>query len=342
MDLSTSYLGLALKNPIVPSASPLSRDLDTLRRLEDAGAAAVVMASLFEEQITLESLELNHYLDYFTESYAESLTTYPEPESFHMGPDAYLDHIRLAKAALGIPVIGSLNGFTTGGWISYAKGIEEAGADALELNVYYLPTNPLRNGAAVEEITLNIVRAVRQSVSIPVAVKLSPYYSSLANLATQLVGAGVNGLVLFNRFYQPDLDIDELEVVPSLKLSTPEELRLPLRWTAILYGRLQADLAITTGVHSGHDVLKSMMAGAQVAMVASELLQNGPERLAGILEEMRAWMEAHEYESVAQMRGSMSQRKVADPGVFERANYMRVLQEWRPDPAGGLYRQIVH
>ncbi len=342
MDLSTSYLGLALKNPIVPSASPLSRDLDTLRRLEDAGAAAVVMYSLFEEQITLESLELNHYLDYFTESYAESLTTYPEPESFHMGPDAYLDHIRRAKEALSVPIIGSLNGFTTGGWISYARGIEEAGADALELNVYYLPTNPLRNGAAVEEITLNIVRAVRQSVSIPVAVKLSPYYSSLANLAAQLAEAGANGLVLFNRFYQPDLDIDELEVVPGLKLSTPEELRLPLRWVAILYGRLQADLAITTGVHSGRDVLKSMMAGAQVAMVASELLQNGPERLASMVEEMRAWMQEHEYESVAQMRGSMSQRKVADPGVFERANYMRVLQAWRPDPAGGLYRQIVH
>jgi dihydroorotate dehydrogenase (fumarate) len=212
----------------------------------------------------------------------------------------------------------------------------------LELNVYYLPTNPLRNGAAVEEITLNIVRAVRQSVSIPVAVKLSPYYSSLANLAAQLAEAGANGLVLFNRFYQPDLDIDELEVVPGLKLSTPEELRLPLRWVAILYGRLQADLAITTGVHSGRDVLKSMMAGAQVAMVASELLQNGPERLASMVEEMRAWMQEHEYESVAQMRGSMSQRKVADPGVFERANYMRVLQAWRPDPAGGLYRQIVH
>ncbi len=212
----------------------------------------------------------------------------------------------------------------------------------MELNVYYLPTNPLRNGAAVEEITLNIVRAVRQSVSIPVAVKLSPYYSSLANLAAQLAEAGANGLVLFNRFYQPDLDIDELEVVPGLKLSTPEELRLPLRWVAILYGRLQADLAITTGVHSGRDVLKSMMAGAQVAMVASELLQNGPERLASMVEEMRAWMQEHEYESVAQMRGSMSQRKVADPGVFERANYMRVLQAWRPDPAGGLYRQIVH
>ena len=341
MDLSTTYLGLDLKNPVVPSASPLSRHIDTLRQLEDAGAAAVVMYSLFEEQITLESLELNHYLDYFTESYAESLSTYPEPESFHMGPDLYLEHIRKAKEALDIPVIGSLNGFSTGGWIEYAKGIEQAGADALELNTYYLPTNPLRNGAAVEEIILNVVRAVRQSVSIPVAVKLSPYYSALANMAVRLETVGADGLVLFNRFYQPDLDIDQLEIVPSLKLSTSEELRLPLRWVAILYGRVQTDLAITSGVHTGRDVLKSMMAGARIAMMASELLQNGPGRVAGVLDEMRAWMTEHEYESVTQMQGSLSQQHTADPGVFERANYMRVLQSWAPDPSGSLYRHTL-
>jgi dihydroorotate dehydrogenase (fumarate) len=332
---------MELKHPIMPSASPLSRSTDTIRRLEDNGAAAVVMHSLFEEQIALESEQLDHYLSYFTDAFAEALTWYPEQKDYRVGPEEYLENIRKAKEAVDIPIIGSLNGISTGGWITYAEEIEQAGADALELNVYYIPTDPEMGSGDVEQLTVDVLHAVKGSISIPVAVKLNPYYSSLPHLAQRLVKAGADGLVLFNRFYQPELDLETFEVVPSLTLSTSEELRLPLRWVAILYGRVPVDLAITTGVHTHVDVVKGVMAGAQVTMMASELLQNGVERIQAILDDTVAWMREHEYESVAQMQGSMSQQNVADPAAFERANYMKVLQSWRPDPAGQLYRELV-
>jgi len=340
MDTKTTYLGMTLKHPIMPSASPLSRSLDTIRRLEDNGAAAVVMHSLFEEQITLESEQLDHYLSYFTDAFAEALSWYPEQKDYNVGPEEYLENIRRAKEAVDIPVIGSLNGISTGGWIAYAEQIEQAGADALELNVYYIPTDPGMNGADVEQLVVDVLSAVKGTISIPVAVKLSPYFSSIPHLAGRLVDAGADGLALFNRFYQPDLDLEAFDVVPSLALSTSDELRLPLRWVAILYGRVSADLAITTGVHTHIDVLKGLMAGARVTMMASELLQNGVERIQAILDETVTWMREHEYASVAQMQGSMSQQNVADPAAFERANYMKVLQSWQPDPAGRLYREL--
>ncbi len=341
MDLKTSYLGMTLDNPLVPSASPLSRSLDTIRRLEDAGAAAVVMHSLFEEQITLESQQLDHYLEYFTDAFAEALSWYPQKKEYRVGPEEYLDRIRRAKEAVDIPIIGSLNGISTGGWLSYAHEIEQAGADALELNIYYIPTDPRVDGDVVEEITLSVLRAVKEGTTLPVAVKLSPYFSATANMALRLAEAGAEGLVLFNRFYQPDLDLEALEVVPHLVLSTSDEMRLPLRWIAILYGRVEVDLALTTGVHTAEDALKGLMAGANVTMMASELLLHGPERIGEMLEEMERWMEERAYESVAQMRGSMSQQNVADPAAFERANYMKTLQSWQADPAGQLFREMV-
>ncbi|HHX63995.1 MAG TPA: dihydroorotate dehydrogenase-like protein [Chloroflexi bacterium] len=341
MDLTTQYLGMTLKNPLVPSASPLSRSLDLVRRMEDAGASAVVMYSLFEEQVILESYQLDHYLDYFTEAFAEALTWYPAQREYHIGPDEHLKHIRRIKEAVDIPIIGSLNGISTGGWIDYARGMQEAGADALELNVYYLPTSPAMSGDSVEQMCLNVLTAVKENVSIPVAVKLSPYYSAIGHMVARLAEAGADGVVMFNRFYQSDFDLDTLQVVPSLTLSTSDELRLPLRWVAILYGRVPVDMAITTGVHTYRDVLKGLMAGARVTMMTSELLQNGVERIGEILGEMTRWMEARGYESVKQMQGSMSQQKVGDPAAFERANYMRVLQSWRPDPAGQLYREML-
>jgi dihydroorotate dehydrogenase (fumarate) len=340
MDTTTTYLGLELKHPIMPSASPLSRSLDTIRRLEDNGAAAVVMHSLFEEQITLESEQLDHYLNYFTDAFAEALSWYPEQKDYRVGPAEYLDNIRKAKEAVDIPIIGSLNGISTGGWIEYAGEIEEAGADALELNVYYIPGEPDMTAADVEQLVVDILTAVKEAVSLPVAVKLSPFYSSLPHLAQRLVETGADGLVLFNRFYQPDLDLEAFEVVPALTLSTSDELRLPLRWVAMLYGRVSADLAMTSGVHTYIDVVKGLMAGAQVTMMASELLQNGVERIGVIRDNVVTWMEQREYESVTEMRGSMSQQKAPDPAAFERANYMKVLQSWRPDPAGRLYREL--
>ncbi len=336
MDLTTTYMGMALKNPIVPSSSPLSESLDNIRKMEDAGAAAVVMYSLFEEQITLESHQLDHYLSYGVEGFAEALSYFPEMETYKVGPDEYLERIRLAKEAVDIPVIGSLNGVSTGGWIEYARRIEEAGADALELNVYYIPTDLEMTGAQVEQLYLDVLRDVKKVVAIPVAVKLSPYFSATANMAHRLAETGAAALVLFNRFYQPDFDLENLEVVPSLVLSRPYELRLPLRWVAILYGRLPLDFAITSGVHSVEEVLKGLMAGAKVTMMASELLQNGMQRIGEVLEGMAHWMEEYEYESVAQMQGSMSQQSVAEPAAFERANYMKVLGSWRPDPASEL------
>lgn len=329
MDMRARYMGLDLKNPLAPSASPLSHTVDSIRRLEDAGAAAVVMYSLFEEQITLESFYIDYYLNHGTDSYAESLNYFPDMESYNIGPDDYLKLISRAKEAVDIPIIGSLNGISTGGWIDYAALIEDAGADALELNVYYIPTNAFLTGEEVEYIYTDILREVKKIVSIPVAVKLSPYFSSLPNMARKLADAGADALVLFNRFYQPDLDLETLEVVPRLVLSNSNELRLPLSWVAILYGRVGVDLAITTGVHTFEDALKGLMAGASVVMMASELLKNGLGRISEILTEMERWMEEHEYAAVGQMTGSMSQINVAEPAAFERANYMKMLASYR-------------
>ncbi len=334
MDLTTTYMGMTLDHPIVPSASPLSRTLDGIRLLEDAGAPAVVMYSLFEEQITLESHQLDHHLSYGTESFGEALSYFPDMENYNMGPDQYLNLVSQAKQALDVPVIGSLNGVSTGGWIEYARRIEEAGADGLELNVYYIPTNAALTGSDVEEMYLEVVRNVRETVSIPVAVKLSPYFSATANMAGRLADAGADALVLFNRFYQPDFDLENLEVAPHLVLSNSFEMRLPLHWVAILYGKVPVDLAITSGVHTHEDVLKGLMAGANITMMASELLRYGIQRIGEVLNDLVLWMEEHEYESVAQMQGSMSQQHVAEPAAFERANYMKVLDSWRPDPTG--------
>lgn len=330
MSLSTKYLGLSLKNPIVASSSPLSHNVDSIRRLEDAGASAVVMYSLFEEQINIDSFNLDYYLSKGINSYAESLSYFPEMEDYNVSPDEYMNLIRRAKAAVDIPIIGSLNGVSTGGWIEYAGLMEQAGADALELNVYYIPTSIDISGAAVEAIYLDILRDVKRTVTIPVAMKLNPYFSSTANMAKRLVAEGANGLVFFNRFYQPDFDLDALEVVPRLVLSNSNELRLPLRWVAILYGRLLVDLAITSGIHTSEDVLKGLMAGAKVTMMASELLKNGIRRIKQILDEIAVWMEQKEYESVSQMIGSMSLQHCAEPAAFERANYMKVLASYRP------------
>lgn len=331
MDLTTTYLGLKLKNPIVPSSSPLARDLNSLKRMEDSGAAAIVFHSLFEEQITLESQNLNHYLTQGVESFPEALTYFPEASDYETGPDEYLEHIRKARETLDIPLIGSLNGVSTGGWVNYARNVQDAGADALELNVYYLPTDLHLSGEEVEQIYLDILHDVKKAVTIPVAMKLSPYFSSMANMAHRLDKAGANGLVLFNRFYQPDLDIENLEVVPHLILSTSSELRLPLRWIAILYGRLEADLALTTGIHNAEDVLKGLMAGACVTMMASELLRNGVDRIREILIDLEHWLIEYEYESVNQLQGSLSQINCAEPAAFERANYMRTLSSFAPD-----------
>ena len=325
VDLSTSYLGLQLKNPVVASASPLSKKVDSVRRLEDAGAGAVVMYSLFEEQITQESRALDFFLSRGTESFAEALTYFPDLDHYNTGAEGYLEQVAKLKKAVSIPVIGSLNGVSTGGWIKYAKRIEEAGADALELNVYYVPTDPTLTSHQLEQANVDLVADVRKEVHIPLAVKLNPFYTALPNLAGRLVKAGANGLVLFNRFIQPDLDIETLEVIPTLHLSTSEELRLPLRWTAILCGKVKADLALTGGVHTAQDVIKAMMAGASVTMLASELIDKGPGRVTQLLDEMKAWMETFEYESVQQMRGSMSQQAVAEPAAFERGNYMKAL-----------------
>lgn len=328
VDLSTTYLGLDLKNPLVASASPLSKKVDNVRRLEDAGVAAVVLYSLFEEQIVHESLALDYSLNRGSESFAEAITYFPDLETYNIGPDEYLNHIRKLKEQLSIPVIGSLNGISTGGWVDYAQKIEQAGADALELNMYYLSTDPALAGQDLEKSYIELVRDVRNQLHIPLAVKLSPYFTSLPNLAHRLVQSGANGLVLFNRFMQPDLDIETLEVVPEVNLSTSAEIRLPLRWVAILYGRVQADLALTSGVHSGVDMVKALMAGANVTMTASELIAKGISRASGLVSELQQWMEEYEYSSVQQMCGSMSQKNVAEPAAFERANYMKALSSF--------------
>ena len=330
MDLTTNYLGMTLKNPLVPSSSPLMRSLDNLRAMEDAGASAVVLHSLFEEQITQESHTLNHYLTQGVESYAEALSYFPEASEYKTGPDEYLEHIQKAKKVLDIPVIASLNGVSTGGWVKYAKQIEEAGADALELNVYYIPTDPNLTGTEVEQIYMDVLTDVKTAVSLPITLKLNPYFSSMAHTARNLADAGAEGLVLFNRFYQPDLDLENLEVVPNLKLSTSTELRLPLRWIAILYGQVNADLALTTGVHTVTDVLKGVAAGAAITMLASELLRNGIGRLEVLKMGVEEWLTENEYDSLAQLQGSLSQINCAEPAAFERANYMRVLSSYSP------------
>jgi dihydroorotate dehydrogenase (fumarate) len=330
MSLTTNYLGLVLKNPIVASSSPLSHTVDSIQRLEDAGASAVVMYSLFEEQITFNSLYVDHYLRNNTNSFAEAANYFPEMDDYNVWPDEYLNLIRHAKEAVDIPVIGSLNGVSIGGWTNYAGLIEDAGADAIELNVYYVPTDIEMTGREIEEMYLDMLRQVKRSVTIPVAMKLSPFFSSMPNMARRLVNEGADGLVLFNRFYQPDLDLESLAVAPRLVLSNSNELRLPLRWVAILYGRIMADFAITTGIHTSEDVLKGLMSGAKVTMMASELLQNGVRRIKEVLREIETWMDEHEYQSVAQMIGSMSQQHCAEPAAFERANYMRTLDSFQP------------
>lgn len=328
VDLTTNYLGLTLKNPLVASASPLSQKVETVLQMEEAGISAVVMYSLFEEQIIQESIKLQQDLTRGAEQFAEALTYLPEYGQYSIGPDKYLNHLQKVKEAISVPVIGSLNGVTTGGWIEYAKKIESAGADAIELNIYYLATDPDLTSRELEDRYVQLVGDVCSQVQIPIAVKLSPFITALPNFCRRLTEAGAKGLVLFNRFYQPDFDLEELEVVPNLVLSNSHELRLPLRWIAVLYGRVNADLALTSGVHTATDVLKAMMAGAKVAMTTSELLQNGIQRIPAILQDVQNWMEEHEYESIEQMQGSMSQQAVAEPASFERANYMRVLSSF--------------
>jgi len=325
-DLSTKYLGLNLHTPLVASASPLSQDLDGIRRLEDAGASAIVLYSLFEEQLRQEAMELEYHLSAGTDSFAESLTYLPMRGEFRTGPEGYLEHIRRAKKAIGIPVIASLNGATLGGWTHYAKEIEEAGADAIECNIYSIPADGDISGNDVEQSYIDILRAVKSTVRIPVAVKLSPFFSNMAHMARKLEGAGADGLVLFNRFYQPDIDLDELEIRPNVLLSTPQALRLPLTWIGILYGRIRANLAATSGIHSAEDVIKLLLVGADVTMLCSALLKEGVSHIRYVERELLDWLEEHEYESVAQMQGSMSQLRCPDPGAFERAQYMRAVK----------------
>jgi len=325
VDLATTYMGIRLKNPIVPSASPLSADLGKIKQMEDAGAAAVVLHSLFEEQIETEAEALAYYLERGTESFYEALTYFPPIEEYRREPDEYLDHIRQAKKAVDIPIIASLNGITPGGWVSYARHFQEAGADAVELNVYWIPTEFGLMSYDVEDMYVKILRRVKEQVSIPVAMKLSPYFSALPHVVSMLDAEGANGLALFNRFYQPDLDIEALEVRPNLVLSRSSEMRLPLRWIAILYGHVDASLALTTGIHTPEDALKAIMAGADVAHVCSLLLREGIVKISDLINGMTLWMEEHEYESLAQMKGSLSQKAVADPMAFERANYMKTL-----------------
>jgi dihydroorotate dehydrogenase (fumarate) len=329
IDLTTQYMGLTLKNPIVPSASPLSKRLDGLKQMEDAGAAAVTMYSLFEEQIDIEALAQHNFIEQTTFMSSEATAYFPKAADYNRGPDGYLELIRQAKEAVDVPVIGSLNGVTPGGWTRYARLIQDAGADALELNVYMIPTRLDLTSDGVENTYLEILRDVKASVKIPVAMKLSPFFSSLPNMARRLDKAGANALVLFNRFYQPDFDLEELAVTPHLVLSTPWEMRLPLRWIAILYGHVKASLALTTGVHTSEDVVKSVMAGADIANVASVLLERGPGHISELIGGLSQWMEEHEYESVAQMKGALSQRNVTEPAAFERANYMKVLGSWK-------------
>jgi len=330
MNLETKYLGLTLKNPLVPSASPLSSDTGMVKRLEDAGASAVVMYSLFEEQINAENQALDHFVSGSMDSYAEALSYFPEPDAYHnLHAEDYLEQIAILKHSVDIPVIASINGVSEGGWMSYAKRMEEAGADAIELNIYYIAGDPTRTSAEVEQMYIDDLIAVKKSVNIPVSVKLGPYFSSFGNMALRLQEAGADGLVLFNRFYQPDIDLDELEVKPSLELSSSFEKRLPLRWIAMLRPHLTCSIAATTGIHTAHDAAKMILAGADVTMLASVLLYKGPSALTQILTELERWMEEKGYTSLQEMQGAMSSAAVADPSRFERANYIKILQGYK-------------
>ena len=329
MNLSTTYLGMKLKNPIVASASPLSRSMESMHRLEDAGASAIVMHSLFEEQITHEADELDHYKAYGTESYAEALSYFPEIGDYHFGPEEYLELVARAATSLEIPIIASLNGVTPGGWTNYAKKMVEAGASALELNVYYIPTDGTLSGVEVENRYADMVKEVRSKVKIPISIKLSPFFSSIPNIAQRLVREGADGLVLFNRFYQPDIDLEELKVKPDVELSDSYANRLPMRWIGILYGKLKASLAATSGIHTAEDVLKLTMAGADVTMMCSALLINGPAHIGEVLKDVERWMKEHEYESIEQMKGSLSYKSIAEPSAYERANYMKALNRYK-------------
>ena len=325
MDLTSNYLGLKLRSPLVVSASPLSEEIDNIKRMEDAGAAAVVLYSLFEEQLRQDRLEMNQNLQQGTESFAESLTYFPEPNEFKLGPEEYLKHIAAAKKATRIPIIASLNGSSAGGWTDYAKQIQQAGADALELNIYYIPTDMNLTGTEVEMTYLDILKSVKSNVTIPVAVKLSPFFSNFANMAKRLDQAGANGLVLFNRFYQPDIELESLEVKPNILLSTPMAMRLPLRWIALLHGKLKASLAATSGIHRASDALKMLLVGADVTMLCSTVIRHGIPQIAMIEREMVEWLKEHEYESISQLKGSLSQKNCPEPAAFERAQYMKAL-----------------
>jgi len=325
MDLSTNYMGFKLKNPLVIASSPLSKNIENLVQLEKAGASAVVLYSLFEEQVTHEGYETEHYMSEGSLSFAESLTYVPQGKEPNNGAEEYLQHIYRAKKAVKIPIIGSLNAKSDGGWVTYAKQIQNAGADALELNVYFLATDPGSTSQYVENVYLDILKAVKQNVTIPVAVKIGPYFSAIANMARRLDQAGADALVLFNRFYQPDIDLEKLVIAPNLLFSTPQEMRLPLRWMAILYGHVQLSLAATGGIHTAEDVIKMIMAGADVTMLCSVLLEGDISQVKEILKGVEQWMKEHKYVSIKEMQGCMSQKSCADPGAFERANYMKAL-----------------
>lgn len=325
MDLSTTYLGLKLRTPLVPSASPLSEEIDNIKRMEDAGASAIVLYSLFEEQLRRDLFEIHHHYEQTSFTSPEALTYFPEPVDLKPGPDHYLKQIARAKEAVNVPIIGSLNGSTVGGWTEYARGMQEAGADAIELNIYQVPTDPDLTAADMEETCLEILRTVKEQVSIPVAVKVSPFFTNFAHMAKKLDLSGADGMVLFNRFYQPDIDLEHLEVRPNVLLSTPMAMRLPLRWIAILYGRIRSSIAATSGIHRASDALKMLMAGADVTMLCSVLLRHGIDQLSAIERDLVAWMEEHEYESITQLKGSLSQKNCPDPSGFERAQYLRSL-----------------
>jgi dihydroorotate dehydrogenase (fumarate) len=328
MDLSTKYLGLNLRTPLVPAASPLSEEIGGIKQMEDAGASAVVLYSLFEEQLRQDRDELDHHLEHGTFSFAEALTYFPDLTDYRLGPEEYLKHIAAAKQAVKIPIIASLNGSSVGGWTEYAKAIQQAGADALELNIYYIPTDMDLSAAQLEQTYLDILTAVKSAVTIPVAVKLSPFFTNFANMAKRLDQAGADGLVLFNRFYQPDIDLESLEVKPNILLSTPMAMRVPLRWIALLYGKLGVSLAATSGIHRASDVVKMLMAGADVTMLCSALIRHGVRQLSVIERDLVAWMEEHEYTSVTQLKGSLSQKNCPEPSAFERAQYMKAISQF--------------
>jgi len=330
MNLKTNYLGLTLTNPIVVSSSPLSQSLDGMKKLAEAGASAIVMHSLFEEQIVHEAEELEHYETFGTESFPEAITYFPKATEYRLTPDEYIELLSKAVKQLGIPIIGSLNGITPGGWISYAKKMEDAGASAIEINVYYLPTDTNMSGQEVEERYLSVLSNVRASVKIPVAVKLNPFFSSIPNIALKLVKKGANGLVLFNRFYQPDIDLEKLDVTPDVRLSDSNDSRLPTRWIGILYGKINASLAASSGIHTAEDVIKLILAGADVTMMCSAVLKNGPQHISKVLKDIENWMKTHDSESIEEIKGSLSHKSTADPSAYERANYMKALNRYKP------------